>query len=217
MTNLTAFLPLVLPRAPGCLEMYALLQLRLAAIDFCERTRCWRETLSLAVSATNTTLTDPTDATIHKYGDVWFNDTKLTPVVFEDVNPIELTGAIQTSSPRLFTQPSPGVVSIYPFQTGTLRLSVFLKPRQGQSVGGNALDPLADAYDVVPAFMFQHWAEAIAAGALARILSTPNETFTDPQSAANYAMLFEAKASNAASGYLTGQQRAPLRTKPNWF
>lgn len=218
LSSLGEFLPYVLPKAPGCSEPYALFCLRQAAIAFCERTRCWREFLTITVSSTNSTIVDPSNATVHEIEEAWHNGRKLSPISFAGADPVELVGGTAyAGSPEAFTQSSPGTISIYPYQAGTLRLSVFLKPRQGQSLGGYPSDPLADAFNAVPPFMLQHHAETLAAGALARILSTPNETFTDPQGAGVYATMFDQRAAAFSSMKLRGQQRAPIRTKPNWF
>ena len=45
MTPWSEFLPYVLPSAPGCPDPVAEFNLRLAAQDFCARTRVWRHTL----------------------------------------------------------------------------------------------------------------------------------------------------------------------------
>lgn len=218
LVSLSLLLPYILPNAPGCSEPYALLCLRRAAIAFCERTRCWREFLTLDVTSTNSVMIDPANAAVHEIEEAWHNGRKLSPISFAGSDPLELVGGTaHTGSPEAFTQATPGTIAIYPFQPGTLRLSVFLKPRQGQALGTDVDDPLADAFNVAPPFMIQHHAEALAAGALSRILATPNETFTDPQGAGVYAGMFEGKAAEATSRKLRGQQRAPIRTKPNWF
>lgn len=216
-TPLSAFLPYVLPKAPHCAEPYAEFQLRMAAIDFCERTRCWRHMLTVTVSSTNRTLVAPANTTIHEFEEVRHNGLLLTPTQYTDAEPPELTGVTRAGAPQYVSQAEPGVVSIFPYQAGTLKLSVFLKPRHGQAYGADPLDPLRDAFNVVPEFMLAQHAETLAAGALARILSTPNEPFTDPAAASAYAMLFDQRASSHFSRNIRGQERAPIRTKPQWL
>ena len=45
--QLSQFLHMVLPYAPGLPVMTAEHELRLAAIEFCERTRCWRHMIEV--------------------------------------------------------------------------------------------------------------------------------------------------------------------------
>ena len=49
--RLQTLFPLILPKAPGCPGVTAAQQARLAAIEFCERSRCWREITTVTVDA----------------------------------------------------------------------------------------------------------------------------------------------------------------------
>lgn len=216
-TPLSHFLPYVLPKARGCAEPYAEFQLRMAAIDFCERTRCWRHIITATVTATNRTLVAPSNTTIHEFEEVRHNGLLLTPTQYTDAEPPELTGTVKTGSPQYVSQAEPGIVSIFPYQAGTLKISAFLKPRHGQAYGADPSDPLRDAYNVVPEFMLTQHAETLAAGALARILSTPDEPYTDLAAASMYAGVFAQKASTHFARNMRGQDRAPIRTKPQWI
>lgn len=216
-TPLSAFLPYVLPYVATCPDPVAEFQLRMAAIEFCERTRCWRHIISVAVAANNQTIAAPTYSTIHEIEEATFNGKPLNPTQYTATDPNELTGLTATGDPVNITQIESGVVALYPFKTGTLRLSAFLKPMHGSAFGLNPLDPLSDAYNVVPEFLLRQHAETIARGALARIYGLPNEQFSNPNNALFYAKMFDEACGRNFASNLKGQQRAPIRTKAQWM
>ena len=217
-TPLSDFLPYVLPHVPGCPEPVAEFQLRLAAIEFCERTRCWRHTVQVEVSQNNRTASAPAFSTIHEFEAATFNGSPLIPTSWTESEPTELTGQdAPTGMPKFITQISPGLVSIMPLRAGTLRLSLFLKPSNGNAFGIDPADPFRDANNVVPAFMLAQHADALAQGALSRLHELPNEAFTNPQKADLCRMRFNRACDTAHAASLKGQQRAPLRTKTHWM
>ncbi|MNZ92974.1 hypothetical protein D3C78_1120230 [compost metagenome] len=92
---------------------------------------------------------------------------------------------------------------IVPKTTGTLKLSTFLRPSE-------------DA-DQLPDFIAQLYRQVIADGALAEILMLPGQPFTAPDRAQFYSMRFEAKLGELSSRTIKGQQRAPARTRAQFF
>jgi hypothetical protein len=216
--SLSAFLPLVHPHAPGCPDFIAILALRHAAIEFCERTKCWRHISSVTLTTNGQALVTPNTATIHLIEEATLDGVSLAPVQFTDISPDELSGITQAGQPQYITQTDPGTVLVYPFIAGgTLRVSAFLKPRGDSSYGGNANDPMEDANAVVPDFLLHQDAEAISNGALARILAAPGVRWTDQQQALFYRALFDGQCRNRFSRHMHGQQRAPIRTKGSYM
>lgn len=216
-TKLSALLPLILPHARECPEPYALQCARLAAIEFCERTRCWRHVTSVAMTENHTAVVAPQYSTIHEFEEVTFDGNQLTPTQFTDAEPEEMLGIASADAPRWVTQIAPGEIAVYPFRAGTLRIAAFLKPRHGQLFGTDPTDPLFDAYDVIPEFLFIQHASALAAGALMNIMVTPDEPFTNFKLATAYAAKFNGACDASFSSSMRGQQRARLRTKQEWF
>ena len=216
-TNISDLMPYILPRAPTVPLPYAEFQTRLAVIEFCERTRCWRQIIETNVSAQGTAILCPRNATIHEFEEATLNGIDLTPVQFTDVQPDELTGEREVGQARYITQVSPGTVSVYPKQQGKLRVSCFLKPVHGQSIGVFDDDPLADEYNVLPSFMVAQYAKALADGALFNIMSTNKQDFTDLDMAAMHKAAFDQACNSHFSANLRGQQRAPLRTRPRFM
>lgn len=216
-TSTAAFLHLILPYAEGCPEPVAELHARLAAIEFCERTRCWRHIVTIALAANGQALAAPDYSAIHEIETATLNGRDLTPTQMTEIAVPELTGAALDGQARYITQIDPNTVSVYPFEEGTLRASLFLKPKNGQQFGGDAANPLRDAFNVVPEFLAIQHGERIAAGALARVLEIKGERWSDPNMAQLYRARFdEACAGNFASN-LKMQHRAPIRTKPSWM
>ena len=214
--QLIDFLPMVLPHAPGVPEPVAEFNLRLAAIEFCERTRCWRHILTRTINGQINNLIAPAYAAIHEFEHASWNGEPLQPVQFSDVAQEDMTA--DQGQPKYITQVAPDSVMLYPpVTTGTLTVSVFLKARGGQEFGGNPDDPLEDAYNVVPKFLHAQHGEPIAYGALARILAIPQQQFTDPKMAAHYADRFRAAMDAKFSANMRGQQRAPRRTRYHDF
>ena len=216
-TRLSEFLPYVTPHCPACPDPVAEFLLRQAAIEFCERTKCWRYVTSVTISAADSVLVAPSYSEIHEIEKATHDGLDLTPVAYIDSTPAGLYGAQEENVPRYITQMNAGSVTVAPYKAGTLRLSLILKPQSGVEMGFDPDDPLRDAKNVVPPFLLQHHAATIAAGALARILMLPEQPFTNPPMAAMKRAEFDAAADSLASRFQKGQQQAPLRTVARWM
>jgi hypothetical protein len=211
--SLTHFLPLVLPHAPECPPAIATFNLRLAAIEFCERTLCWRHLSTVTLNADGQALSAPPYAAIHRIESAVFDgETKLEPLQFSDVDEKTFENTAGTP-PKYITQAKYNTVRVLPFKTGTLALSLFLKPVNGTEMALDDDGIVTDAYDVVPDFIYKMHAEQIAAGALARLLAQPGKPWSDMNAAMLYGQRFNAVMDQHFSVSLTGQQRARRRTK----
>jgi hypothetical protein len=196
----------------------ATFNLRLAAIEFCERTRCWRHILNTTVNSANRTVVAPPYAAIHEIEHAHFDGEPLTPAQFSDIDQAETVEEQAGQSPRYITQVTPNTVMLYPFsQAGRLTMAAFLKPRGGNEFSGNPDNPLEDSYDFVPDFLLIQHGEPIAFGALARILALPGQPFSNPAMAGAYLARANAAMETRFSTNMRGQQRAPRRTRFNDF
>ncbi len=215
---LSDLLPLVRPHALACSIPFAMQALRIASIRFCERTRCWRHIASYNLTEQGGAVVAPYYATIHQFETADLDGMMLEPTQYSHIEPIDRDAVISASSqPRYVTQVEPGTVSVYPFKTGVLHLSLFLKPRIGNDWCPSIDGPIEDAFDVVPEFLIQQHGSAIAEGALEAIFMTPAQPFTDYNLGADYRGKFEAAMDGVKSSAIRGQQRAPLRVKPQWI
>jgi len=221
--DMSAFLPIMLPHAPGIPTVTAEFQLRLAVIEFCERTRCWRHMIDVEFTNDNhQAVVAPDYATIHDFEFAVFSSEgverrPLVPTLYSEIGPDGLD-LYAGSPPDHISQVTPNTVTIFPFKAGTVSLSVFLKPRHGQDFTNAAnTTPMQDHLNQVPEFLHTQWGEAISAGALARCLSMPAKEWTNPQLAGYHAARFERYCDALFSTNIVGQQRAPRRIKPNYF
>jgi hypothetical protein len=236
----TDFLPLIMPYCATCPEFLAEQMVRLAAIDFAERSRAWRHVITAQVQAGTPEVVlsgsvgsqmfnmlfmwgGPAEpvanlsstaalATIHEFEFAEFDGAKLEPMQFSTMDRVE------EGNPRFVTQIRPGVVAIWPIgRTGTLRMSLFLKPSAQSQYGTDLTRPLFDRYNVVPDFFLSIHGATIAAGALERILSIPDEVWTDHKAAAKFGLTYREKVDASFRANMRGQQRAPIRTKASFF
>ena len=218
--RLSAFLPYVLPHAPGVPNFVAEKYLRMAAIEFCERTRCWRKITEVEVGADNAVaLVAPYHAAIHMIEFASFSSESapkapLTPTQFSDIGERYRADMEQEGPPRYITQVTPNEVRIFPLATGTLEVSLFLKPRMGQDMATNDPgDPIQDTFNLVPDFLLTQWGEPIAAGALSKLLVQPQKRWSNPQLAGFYLDRFNAACDSHFGQSIKGQQRAPARSR----
>lgn len=212
------FFPLVRPHATACPVPMVEQNIRLSAVEFCERTRCWRMMIRRPLIRAHQAMVAPIFAVIHEIEEASWNNCPLTPTQYSDVidtieNPIEMIG-----TPRYITQDTPGSVTVIPFAEGMLRLAVFLKPKAADDLAADSSYDAGDGdINVLPEFLLTQFGEIIAAGALTRILSLPNQTYTDPKRAAGFLAQFE-RGANAHFGHnIKGQHRAPPRSRPDYF
>lgn len=208
MKDLDEFLPSIRPYAPGVADPTAYFAIRQAAIEFCEKTRMWRfEDEFDIVGDEFEALLCPASAVIHEIDEVWFDGIKLRKVTtskLDEIVPSWRNGdTLPTGSPSYVTQTKPNEIVLVPFGTGTVKLSLFLKPAQ-------------DAVEV-PDFLPDQHRETIAWGALARILMIPNQSFTSVEMASSFGQAFQAKIDGKQTKGIAGQQRAPTRTKASFL
>jgi hypothetical protein len=215
------FLPLVLPHAQYCPRPVAEQYLRLAAIEWCERTRCWRHVSTMDLTEQGEAIVSPDYATIFEIESAEFSSETVssTELVATQFTQISLSDAeaMEGNAPRYITQVSPNSVTVLPFMVGSLSLSLFLKPRAGTEYGNDPADPLQDKYNVIPEHVFIQSAEKIAEGALARLLAIKDTKWHDPKMAGYYAGRFNEACDRHFSSELRGQQRAPRRSRPEFI
>ena len=214
------FMPHVMPHCPTAPRPLVEQALRMAAREYCERTRCWRQIVETPIDTQNEGIVCPEYATVHEIESAYFDTTnELTPTQFSVFDPVELDASANVGAPRYITQTQPNTVSIIPFQAGTLTLTLFLKPRSGSEYGVDGADTLQDRYNVVPEHLFIQSAEQIAEGALSRLLALPAETaeWSNPKMAMYYAGRFEEACSAKFNSHIKGQHRAKRRSRAHWF
>lgn len=213
MIHLSKFLPMILPHVPECPHSVATFNARLAGIEFCERTRCWRHLTTVELTEDGQALAAPVHSAIHRIEKAVFNnDITLEPIQFSDVDEAGMASD-GASSPRYITQATYNTIRVLPFVAGDLSLSLFLKPVNGRDMQENDEGVVEDAFDTLPEFIYTMHAESIAYGAVSRLLSQPNKPWSDMNTAMVWRQRFEDDMNRHFSVNLTGQQRAPRRTR----
>jgi hypothetical protein len=217
---LSSFLPYVLPHTPGAPDFVAEKYVRLAAIEFCERTRCWRKVSEIALTTENTVaLVAPDYAAIHEIEYANFEAESvqkqaLAPTQFSDMSDAHRPDLHVEGPPQYVSQVNPNSVTVYPFMAGTLEVSLFLKPRMGQEfIPGTTSHPMIDAYNVAPDFLLTQWGMVIASGALSKMLMEPGKSWSNPALGGFHLQRFNEGCDSHFSSNMRGQQRAPRRSR----
>lgn len=207
LVSTSLLLPLIAPFAPTCPAFVAEQQIRMAAIDLAEVSRSWRHVSTIPLTDPTEALVAPAGTVIHEIEFAEFDGAPLTPVQFSTFQE-GLTG-----QPCHICQVSPGGICISPFRPGDLRISVFLKPRADNAIGGNPHAPFEDAHNLIPDFFVSLHGGTLADGALARIFAIADEPWTDERRAAFYRSEFIRKRDASFRANMRGQQRAKIRTR----
>ena len=219
--ELAQFLPYVMRHVPGSPEFVAESYLRMSAIEFCERTRCWRKIVEVTIDESQTVaMVAPYYAAIHEIEYASFSNdghpkAPLIPTQHSDLaDRYRADLESQPGPPRYITQVNPNCITVFPVMPGVIELSLFLKPRMGQDFGpGDSDAPITDTLNVVPEFLLSQWGEVIANGALAKMLLQPQTKWYDPQRAAYFEGKFERACDSKFAQSMRGQHRAPKRTR----
>ena len=208
MSSLDSFLPYVRPWAPGVSNPAAFRHIRLAVQEFCERTRLWKYEDSFDVTADDCIggIFTPNGSMLHDVETVLFNGQELLPIANVDldrVSPGWREGDASTGLPKFYTQIEQNTLKIVPPMDGTVYLSLRLKPTQ-------------DTTDI-PDFIASEYAEVIGWGALARLLTIPGQSFSNPEMSTFYAAKFTEKIDRLSTKGTTGQMNAKKRTRARFF
>jgi hypothetical protein len=237
---LSSFLPYVLPHTPGAPDFVAEKYVRLAAIEFCERTRCWRRIATVDVADySSEALVAPEYAAIHEIEYATFKSDLFAPIALAPTQFSDLQGELlanphwsvdgswdintpinpadkidRNAPPQYITQVNPNTVTIYPFMPGRIEISLFLKPRMGQAfIPGTSSQPMIDAFNVAPDFLLTQWGMTIASGALSKMLIEPGKSWSNPGLGGFHLQRFNEGCDSHFSSNMRGQQRAPRRSR----
>jgi len=219
-TPFKALLPLLLPYVPGCSDYLAEQSLRLAAIDFCERTRIWREMLTVTFDGQNEAVVTPGYAALHEIEVATFDSDATGEVLLHALRFMATTpderGTDVTGTPRYITQASHNSISLIPYAEGVVSISAILKPLAMPMFGVSGQTTLQAIQNVIPTFIAQQYGQWLAHGAAWRIMSMPQAGFTDPNRAAEHFAHFERGALMNTNASVRGQLKAPVRTRGSY-
>lgn len=211
MKDWTKYLPKVQPEVGMCPPELALEEIRNAAIEFCERSRCWMviqdpypvggKEMSYDFDADNGAVVWLVDhAELDDRNELLLR----SPAWCDDEYPGWRRGEI-TGAPAALTQLDPESFILVPAPdvTREVTLTVALKPTRDSPRG--------------PDFLFNDYYEGIAAGAKSRLMLMKDKPWTDAQQGAAYMAFFNEKVDEAALRREKAWGRATIRVKPDYF
>jgi len=208
MRDIDDLLPEVLIHAPNCSDPVAVRYLREAARDVCEKVDLWRERASITIDDDEgSALTAVPDAEIVRIETATLDGISLTPQTpewldenFPGWDAEEPTG----SASRFITQIRPGVIQVVPYNAGTLKVRLILKPSRLAST--------------LPDFLVEKYGTDIGKGAAARVLMLPtDDNGPNPQMGTLLQSEFAAFLDTLPMKVTKGQQGARPRTKGSYF
>jgi hypothetical protein len=207
MSNFDPFLTHVRPHAPGVPDTTAFKNIRLAAIEFCERTRLWKyeDDYDVTAETCDDLIYTPSGSTIHDIEIITFNGAELLPRSTRDLDRLApgWRSGEATGVPRYYSQIDQNSLRLVPAMEGHVYLCMRLKPSQDAKT--------------LPDFLANEYRECIGWGALARLLIVPGQSYTNPDLASYFLARFTAKLDSLSTKGTTGQQNAPKRTRASFF
>lgn len=210
-TAFTNFLPEVMPQVPMCSDLVALNAVRNSAAEFCERTVFWQETQD-AFTATSATfpydLEAPSGARVSQVLAVLVNGVAIQPTTLDVLDTsVPNWRTTDADSPQLYYQVNPYTMGVYPaIKTGStaqVQLRVALAP--SRTATG------------VEEFIYQLYAEVIAAGALWRLMEMPAQPWSNPTTGAFYRSKFQQGVTDATIDANKTFGRSQLMVSPVRF
>lgn len=178
-----AFFSNVMPEVPGCPEITAFNAIQNAAIEFCEKScilQVDHDPVTVLEKIVDYDLEPPTDFLVVKVMRAWLEGNELTPVAPDVVDDPAIYNRLFTSyqaqpgTPRSFIQKDPRSVSLWPLPdkkyANGLTMRVALKPTR--------------AAETIDSLIYEDYYEAIAAGALARLLNSQGKPYSSRDGAA---------------------------------
>jgi hypothetical protein len=205
-----SYLADVLPDVPGVPEAAAILAIRNTAIDFCIKTRIWRETLAAVnvVAAQANYVCAPatpnTSIVTVLYG--WLSDQPLNgPMSDDDLDMRGFQWRTQTSdTPDSFTLPDPGTMRLIGIPTANIAAAL---------VARVALKPTQTATDASD-FLFNDWHEEIGHGAKARLMAIPNKEWSNPNAVLYHVNQYKSALTRGRTKALKGNSDMSLMANP---
>lgn len=201
--SIAEFTPFVQPYAPSAPTAALYAAIRRAAIDYCERTLCWRGVVEIEPFGDSEPMCAPANAAICKVESAFYDGCKLEPAIYSDLLP---ETDVPGTRPLRFSQMNPDTIRLDPAPPnggGVLRLAMLLKP------AFNAME--------LPEFLLRHYAETIGHGAVYRLKITPGQSYSDPAGAVFHLSKFAETTDINSSANVRGQHRARPRVRARYL
>lgn len=177
MTDWEDFFDYVMPEVPGIGTDLALMYIRLAAIDFCDKSlvhTVMLDDITLVAGQTTYDIAVPDQTDLAMVVNAWVGTRTITPKQIDELNQNSIDWQSESGRPESFTQTTQTSISLYKTPDANniadaLRLRAALRP----DIGADGLED----------WVANKYVTTIAAGAMARLMSMPKKPWTDLQSA----------------------------------
>ena len=190
LRNLSELYPLISARAPGYNETSAIRELRRALHDLCSYAYVSQDTVESSLAAGESTLVydspHPTHLFVHRVLSVETPTGNLSIKSLPEMNQVDGWRTVE-GDPRWCCPEVPGELSLYPSQPTQAITPIYIRL---------ALTPSATTTKIDEDVM-SRYANAIADGALMRILAIANQKWTDPNESMRCERRFNLARSNA--------------------
>lgn len=209
MIPLSAFFPRLMPKVIGCSEPLAQQALLDAAIEFCERSLVVTTTLdavTLREGIASFEVESPTNTTIAQVLNLWYDGRLIDPAPYAEVTSSDKS----RGEPRYFYGEDIDEVfniTLLPAPDRTVRNGVIVRA---------ALKPTRSA-TTVHNVLFERHAQAITDGALAILLATPDQPFSDESKSVAMGVRARAAANNARTDAMHGRVQSSMSVKMRAF
>ena len=174
-----------------------------AAIEFCERTRCWsnQQTRTVKAGAQHVALSPDDDGLIMDVDAVTWEGKNLAPITRQEADQIAVSEP--TGIPKAYYRPNPETLSLAPAAEaqGTLSVTMYLAPIRTATT--------------LPRFLYDLYWDAIEPGALWRLMKVPNRPWSDPNQAIFHKQEFERLVGSYSARAGKDGTTQPLRVKTN--
>lgn len=212
MTSYEDFLSRVLIEVPGCAEISALLAIKDACIEFCEKSLILvrdHDPITVYQNEVDYDLEAPAQMLVVKVMKAWMENNPIDPMFPDIVRDASVYNREYSSfqsapsTPRKYLQKSERTISVWPLPDKTymngLTLRVALKPTRNST----AVD------DVI----HEDYADAIASGALSKLMRSSGKPYTDLRLAEDRRREFMAGLNVARQRSSHGHSRSNLSVR----
>lgn len=210
MTAFTDWVPFVQGELPNCPRALMIDAIRQSVIDFCQRTQFWRYRMDSMTTQANVAqyeLDTPANCTMVSVRALSFDGRSLTERNIDDLDNDSPQWRARAGRPDhyVFLDPNTIILSAIPADSGlVMDATVTLKPTQDSAWCDDSL--------------FAEYRDAIAAGAMARLMLTAGKPWSDPQLAQLKQQSFITSTESASDRALRGLgRRVRPRIKANYF
>ena len=175
-----------------------------AAIEFCERTRCWwiDQTKIVNSGRQHVPLSPMEDGLIMDVDNVTWDGGLLSAVTRQDADQILVKEP--TGTPYAYYRPNPETLSLSPAAAsqGALSVTMYLAPLRTATT--------------LPRFLYDLYWDAIEPGALWRLMKVPNRPWSDPNQATFHKQEFERLIGSYSARAGKDGTTVPLRVAPDF-